>query len=93
MFCFNRVGEALHDLSEGDEYEARHLQGPRKVCMPPRVVVHIDLNQDEYQEIAKKLDMWEGMEAHRSHTLGMRGAVHTDGPALDPHPRLQASVL
>ena len=65
MFCFNQAGEALYERIEGGQYQAHLPLGRRWVCRHPRIVVYIDLDRDDWREIARKLDQWEGMEAQR----------------------------
>ena len=69
MLCFDQAKEALHELMEGDRYQISPRPWHPWACMPPRVVVHIDLGQDDCQEVARKLDLWERIETRRSRAL------------------------
>ncbi|MBI3328438.1 MAG: hypothetical protein HYZ81_17270 [Nitrospinae bacterium] len=93
MLCFNEAGELLYELNAADRYPLRQLQAHRWICMRPRAVVHIDLDQDNCQEIARKLDLWERLDTQRNLADVARAMpVPADAPAATPYSPAQNST-
>ena len=68
MICFKAVEEDLYPFTPVERWQDGLLEGYHWVHNRPVAVVHIDLNQDDSQEIAQKLDRWERLERRRTLT-------------------------
>jgi hypothetical protein len=66
MMCFKSAEQILYPIPQVERWRGDVPEGYQWVHNRPVAVVHIDLDEDDYQEMVRKLDRWERLERRRS---------------------------
>jgi len=69
MICSICGEEVRYTFTQLERYEVSFSEDYVWVHHRPRAVVHIDLDQDDCQAIARKLDRWEQIAAREASQL------------------------